>query len=196
MKFGLYGGTFDPIHHAHLLIAQYIQEELDLDRVIFIPSGSAPHKKIYCSAELRSEMVRLSIQDNPYFEHSAIELENPDVSYSVDTIERLGRELQAGPKDLFWIMGSDNLVDFGSWREPDRIRQLCTLVVFPRNVKDYDRVPAEFRDGVIYLNQTPILELSSTRIRSLVRQGRSIRYWVVPAVEDLIKRHRLYSETI
>ncbi len=90
MKIGLYGGTFDPIHSAHLLIAEFIKDDLNLDKIIFIPSGTPPHKDVFLPPEPRLEMVQLAVANNPDFEVSRIEIENPDVSYSVDTINKLG----------------------------------------------------------------------------------------------------------
>ncbi len=192
MKIGLYGGTFDPIHCAHLIIAQYVKEELKLDKVIFIPAAYPPHKEVFSDPRHRLKMVNLAISDNPAFESSEIEIRKGDVSYSVDTIESLKKGYDLPGEHLFWIMGADNLVDFTNWRNPDRILELCTIVIFPRSDKSFEKAPEWIKKNVIYLKHAPIIEISSTTIRSFVQNGRSIRYLVPPAVEKFIYSQNLY----
>jgi len=167
----LYGGTFDPIHTVHLLIAQYIGEELNLQKIIFIPSASPPHKKVYSKPEQRLRMVQLAISDNPVFECSDFEIKTEGASFSVDTIWELKKQLEMDKQNLFWIIGSDNFVDFPNWKDPDKIFGLCNVVVFPRNDDDFERASKEYREQTLYLKNTPLLDISSTRIRSLVEGG-------------------------
>ncbi len=194
LRVGLYGGTFDPIHIVHLIIAEFIREERQLDRVIFIPSGIPPHKQVFSPKELRLKMVEACVADHPKFECSDIEITRTWTSYSVDTIAAFRRRLGLPADRLFWILGSDNFVSFDKWKEPERILEWCRVVVFPRRHGDFERAPARFRDhpAVEYLD-APILEVSSTQIREFVRKGRSIRYLVPPAVEGLIRENDLYK---
>ncbi len=192
MKIGLYGGTFDPIHTAHLLIAQYITEALNLQKIIFIPSAHPPHKAVYSSSEHRFKMVQLAIQKNAAFEGSDFEIKKKGVSFSVDTITELKKRLDIDKQNLFWIIGSDNFVDFPNWKDPDKIFDLCNVVVFPRNADDFEKAPNEYQEQTLYLKDTPLLDISSTRIRSLVKGKRSIEYWVPRAVEAFIHSERLY----
>ena len=166
MKIGLYGGTFDPIHSAHLLIAQFIQEDLNLEKIIFIPSGTPPHKEVFLPPEQRLEMVQLALANNPDFDVSMIESKNPDVSYSVDTISKLNEEFNLPKDDLIWIIGSDNFVDFDKWKEPDKILNMCTVVVFPRNVVDFSRIPSHFADRAVYFLQSLFFVYTSSHLQN------------------------------
>ena len=186
MRVGLYGGIFDPIHNAHLLIAQFIKEDLKLDKVIFIPSGIPLHKKVFWPADKRLKMVKTAVADNPFFEISTLEIENVGVSYSVDTIQKLKAELKLPKEDLIWIVGSDNFVDFDKWKNPTRIFELCTVVVFPRTAGDYARAPEEFSSKAIYLKHAPIIEISSTQVRDRVAKGQSVKYFVPQVIEGLV----------
>lgn len=193
MNIGLYGGTFDPIHSAHLIIAQYVKEELNLHKIIFIPSGSPPHKDVFTSPELRLEMVRLAIQEYPDFEISEVELTHPKISYSVDTIASLKRQLNLPPENLYWIIGADSFVDLPKWKDPHKIVAMCRLVVVPRKSGEFTEIEGEFKEHALYLKSAPVIEISSTRIRELVAQNRSIKNWVPAAVEELIRSNNLYT---
>ncbi|MFQ5771766.1 MAG: nicotinate-nucleotide adenylyltransferase, partial [bacterium] len=170
MNIGLYGGTFDPIHCAHLIIAQFIKEELNLSKIIFIPSGNPPHKQVFGPAHLRLKMVQLSIVDNSDFECSMIEINKPDKSYSVDTIAQIKNDFNLTKENLFFIIGSDNFIELPKWKKPDKIFQMCKVVVFPRNKVDFELTPPEFRKQAIHLKNAPIIEISSTQIRSLIKR--------------------------
>ncbi|MFQ5636363.1 MAG: nicotinate-nucleotide adenylyltransferase [bacterium] len=193
MKVGLYGGTFDPLHNAHLIIAQYIKEEFHLDKIIFIPCGLPPHKDVFSSKEVRLEMVQASIADNPVFELSDIEVRSSITSYSVDTIKQIKDRRRANCPTFFWIIGSDNYLQFPQWKNPEKILEMCDLIVFPRNHDDFERAPEEFKDHpAIHLINAPLIEISSTQIRALVQKERSIRYLVPAAVEAIIHSSHLY----
>lgn len=193
MKIGLYGGAFDPIHNAHMIIAQFIKEELSLEKIIFIPSALPPHKSVFASAERRLLMVQAAIASNPAFEFSEIEIEKGGTSYSVNTIAQLKKVYGLSRSCLFWIMGSDNFVDFSKWKDPDLILELCRVVVFPRSMVDFHCSPVQYRKEVIYLGNAPLIDISSTLVRSLISDGRSISYLVPPAVGELIKSSNLYE---
>lgn len=192
MKLGLYGGSFDPIHNAHLIIAQFVLDELQLEKVIFIPSAIPPHKETFASSEYRCKMVQLAIQDNPRFECSDVEIQRGGTSYSVDTITYFRDRYHLDKENLFWIMGSDNLVDLPNWKQPERILQMCTIVVFPRRKNNFHQAPMEIRQQVIYLKDAPIIDISSTTIRHFLNARRSIKYLVPPEVEKIILDKGLY----
>lgn len=192
LKIGLFGGTFDPIHIAHLIIPQYVLEELGLEKVIFIPSGVPPHKDVHLDAPRRLEMVCQAIADNERFECSDLEIKRKGITYSVDTIAALRDQLKILREDLYWIIGSDNLFTFHKWKAPDKILEMCRLVVFPRRADDLSRVSKALREEYIYLEDAPLIEISSTGVRHFIRNGRSIHYLVPDTVEAFIQSQNLY----
>lgn len=192
MKIGLYGGTFDPIHNAHLLIAQYIKDELGLEKVVFIPASVPPHKKTFSASNLRYKMVEAAIADNPDFECSPIEIERKGKSFSYDTICGLKEFYQLGREQIFWIIGSDNLAEFHTWHKPDEIIKACNIVVFPRNKKCGDLKNTAVFEQILYLRAAPLLEISSSEIRNRVKDGLPIKYYVPDLVNEIIFEQKLY----
>lgn len=213
MKLGILGGTFNPIHFAHLRIAEEVRELLALDRVIFIPAASPPHKPVAGELpfDVRCEMVRLAIADNPAFTISTMEAERPGLSYSIDTIRALRG---SNPDDeLYFIIGSDSFLEIGSWHKFADIFASCSIVVVERPghaIADLsDAVPVAVTGEFCYYPATGslahssgntvhylgecLLDISSTRIRQLAAQGRSIRYLVPAAVERHIHEQGLYA---
>ncbi len=214
MKIGIIGGTFNPIHIAHLRIAEEVRESFALDRMLFIPSASPPHKPLAgdLSFHHRYRMVELAVRDNPHFAASDIEGKRGGKSYSIDTIHVLRME---HPEDeLFFVIGSDSFLEIGLWRRYAAIFEACNLVAVERPgsvVADLAEVlpvdiAGEFcyygaekrlahRSGysVYYLTGVP-LDISSSAIRKQAHLGRSIRYLVPEAVEHYIKEHRLYTD--
>jgi len=195
---GILGGTFDPIHLGHLIIAEQTRLKLRLGRVLFVPAGQPWLKADHTIApqDSRVEMVRLAIEGNPYFELSPIEVERPGPSYTVDTLMALRGQLGAGV-NFFFILGSDNLVELTLWKEPAKLVQLCKLVVVPRlgiDIPDLKSLEASIpgiSDNVIQL-ELPIIEISSSQMRQRVAEGLSIRYLVPDEVEQYIVQHSLY----
>ncbi len=214
MKIGILGGTFNPIHLAHLRIAEEVRDRFSLDRVIFIPAAAPPHKPL--AGELpfadRYEMVKLAILDNPSFSVSDIEGRRGGKSYFIDTIRALRK---AHPDDeFFFVIGSDSFIDIGSWREYAAIFDHCNIVVVERpgfTVTALDNalpvaVVQEFRYNdaekrlvhrsgysVYYVEGIP-LDISSSAIRKLARMGRSIKYIVPETVEHYIRKRGLYAD--
>ncbi len=189
MRLGIYGGTFDPIHNAHLIIAQFVKEELNLDEILFIPSGTPPHKAVFAPAALRLEMVMRAIADNPVFSVSELEVNKEEVSYTVETIAAVQQAYQAS---LHLVIGSDNFVNLHQWRDPGKILQLCDVAVFPRNGVDARHAQQIYRNEAHILTSAPQIDISSTLIRDLVRGGRSIQYLVPKPVEEIIISNHLY----
>jgi len=195
LKVGIFGGTFDPIHSGHLIIANWVRDELGLDKIIFMPAAIPPHKKQMpiSDPEVRWEMVRLAIEDNPYFEASRIELDRPGPSYTVMTIEQLKSAWHLSFHEIFLLIGADSLVMMPQWRNPERIFALCQVVVFPRPQIAINQAQLSFREQAIFVN-TPLIQISASAIRERVKKGDSIRYLVPDPVHDFIFRQRLYQK--
>lgn len=200
-KAGILGGTFDPIHTGHLIMAENAREEAGLERVLFVPARKPPHKldRSICGMEHRLEMVRLAICDNPCFEISEIESARLEESYSVDTVEQLKK---ANPgTEFYFIIGSDSLLELHKWCEPERLVQLCEFVVAVRPEDDLERIQRSdlglSSEAVEKLTRHVItsnpIGISASQIRKRVAQGRSIKYLVPAEVEQYIKEHNLYK---
>lgn len=187
-RFGVFGGTFDPPHVGHLALAEWAAERLRLDRVLFVPAGSPPHKRgaRLSSPKARLAMTRLAVRGNRRFAVSTLEVASPGPSYTVETLRRL-RERRPGAR-WFLLIGADSLDEFHTWLEPETILSLATLAVAAR-----PGAPSPRRGGrrVVWL-ENPVLEVSSTLIRARARDGRSLRYLVPEGVARYVARHRLY----
>lgn len=183
MRIGVFGGSFDPIHHGHLILARAALEELGLDRILFIPANLSPHKTDTkpATAQDRIAMLQLAIENEPGFATSEIELHRPPPSYTVETL----RELRARhPDDTFTLLiGADNVAKFDTWREPDEIRRLADLAVLDRATHDTPH------DWPVVRR---LVDISSTDIRARVAAGRSIRYLTPDSVCDYIAAQSLY----
>jgi len=190
---GIMGGTFDPIHVAHLIVAEQVADQLGLTRVIFVPSARPPHKPNGDVTPVghRLEMVRLAIDGNDRLELSDLEAKRPEPSYTIDTIMQFRREL-GGEERLHFIMGADSLTQFFTWKEPLRLLSACEFVVVPRPGVSLDDGDDRIRERAAVLD-TPLIEVSSSDIRDRVRSGRSIRYLVPRTVETYILEKNLYS---
>jgi nicotinate-nucleotide adenylyltransferase len=192
MRIGVLGGTFDPPHVGHLIVASEVRDSLELDRLLLIPSAAPPHKRgrVHAAAEVRLEMVRAAIAGNPCFEVDDLELRREGESYSVDTL----RELRARYADaeLFFVIGVDQLREFESWREPDEVTRLATLVAVSREGVDAQEVTGGAAAFPVRPVSVTRIDLSATDVRKRVREGRSIRYLVPDAVIEVIEREGLY----
>jgi nicotinate-nucleotide adenylyltransferase len=194
---GIIGGTFDPVHLGHLAVAEEAREAIGLERVLFIPAAMPPHKPgrpVSAGAD-RLAMLELAIAGNPAFVVSPVELERGGASYTVDTLTRLARE---GITDPWFILSSEALAGFDTWREPGRILDLCRLAVLPRaghETLDERWVQAQFpgREARFRFVAGPLLPISGSVVRSRVAAGRSIRYLVPDAVAHYIADHALYA---
>ncbi len=184
-KLGIYGGTFDPIHNAHLILAREALERLELDRIVFVPAAASPHKLDATSAPApaRAEMLRAAAQDEPRFEVDEIELQRPPPSFAIDTIEELRR--RTPDAELFYLVGSDNLPRLHTWHRFDDLQKLVCFVILAR-----DAEPIDPR----YTTIRRLIDVSATDIRNRVATGRSIRYLVPASVEEIIRREQLYKD--
>lgn len=198
-RVGLFGGTFDPIHYGHLVIAGDARAYLGLDRVYFAPAFQPPHKPrgSYSAFEHRVSMVELAIKSNPRFALSLIESRLPVPSYTVDTVRAFRQELSAGTA-LYFIMGMDSLADILSWHKPDELLQLCRIVVAERAGYQVDIAFLESKlPGLresLELIDTPELSISSTDLQRRIRQGLPVRYQLPVRVEQYIRRQNLYGQ--
>lgn len=197
-KYGIFGGSFNPIHYGHLMICEYIKEEMGLDKVIFIPTGNPPHKKIGVSAEDRYEMVKLAISPNPDFEISDIETTRVKLSYTVDTIREL-KEIYKEEK-LYFLIGLDSLFQLKTWKKIDDLSQEIEFVVALRpGYIDKEEINNEIdflRDNFgtrINLIKTPLYEISSTDLRDRIHEGKSLRYLIPKKVLDYIEESGFYK---
>ena len=198
MNIGVLGGTFDPIHMGHLIVAEEVRDRLNLAEILFVPA-SQPWLKAntpISAAEPRVEMVRLAITGKPYFKLSTIDVERAGPSYTVDTIAGLQAQLGA-EHEFFFILGWDNLAELPQWREPSRLIKMCHLVAVPRtgypipDLNSLGTVIQGLSQRVILLDK-PLIDISASVIRERVARGLSIRHLVPEAVERYIKQHRLY----
>ncbi len=190
-RVGFFGGTFNPPHLAHLAAAESVRDQLKLDKILFVPAALPPHKikANITPASQRLQMVKLAIEDNPFFECSDIELRRKGLSYTVDTITEIKKKSEY---DLFLIMGVDLLVDFDSWKSPKRILEECTIVAMNRPGFDLAAVDKDLLSRVEIVN-VPSVDISSTSIRRRVKSGRSIKYLVPPKVEEYIRANSIYT---
>lgn len=200
MKVGVLGGTFDPPHLGHLILAQEAYYALGLTRVLFVPAGEPWRKagRELSPREQRLALVRQAVAGNPAFAVSTAEVERRGPSYTAETMAELRQ--QFGPAtELFFIMGADSLADFPHWHQPLRILEVARLAVAERsplgNEALEEAVPEKLsealRDRVVWLSM-PLIAISASAVRERVRQGLSIRYWVPEAVEEYIHGQRLY----
>lgn len=190
-RLGILGGTFDPIHSGHVLLAQAVRERLSLDRVLFVPAADPPHKEDHvASAAHRLEMVRLAIDGLDGFEVSRAELDRAGPSYTVDTVRQLGARFP--DSELFLIIGADNIADLSSWHDPEGILELATVVSGTR-ADTAGPGTGPFADRIQRL-PTPTYDISSTDIRHRLLQGLPIRCLVPEAVERYVAQHGLYRD--
>lgn len=199
MKIGIIGGTFNPIHVGHLVLSEYIRDELNLDKIIFIPTGRPPHKsdKNIAKSIHRWNMLELSIKDNPYFELCDIELNSVGISYTIDTVGEL-KKLHISD-DLTMIIGADSLLSLENWKRGPDLIQKINFVVADRLIGKKQNVINEVKAlnhkyGVnIRWVDSPIIEISSTDIRDRIKNNKSIKYLVKEDVNKYINDNNLYK---
>ena len=192
-RIAVMGGTFNPIHYAHLISAEQVRTGLDYDKILFIPSARPPHKVAatdIIEPEHRYQMALLAIGENPHFEVSRIELERAGPSYTIETLKAL-KELYGETTELAWIIGADSLIEYKVWRDFDEVLAQCVMIATTRPNYDLNRVPLEIRKRVTTFPITGV-DISATTIRERVRKGLSIRYLVPDGVQTYIDQHQLY----
>ena len=184
---GLFGGSFDPIHHGHLIVASAVAEALGLDQLRFMPASEQPLKagEHHGAAADRAAMVELAIAGTPGFALERAELERPGPSYTVDTLRILRAREPA--TQFVVLLGADAAAELHRWREPEALMQLARVAVMTR-----PGAAAGTGPGIWRVVPVPAIEISATAVRERVRTGRPVRYWVPDLVADYIAMHRLY----
>ncbi len=198
-RLGIMGGTFDPIHYGHLVLAEQIRCEYHLDKVLFIPAGHPPHKadrKVTDNMH-RYFMTLLATINNPYFEVSTIELENKEISYTIHTIMKL-KEIYHENTELYFITGADAICELDTWRDVENLFKLCNFIAGTRpgpSTKYIDTKIDELQkkyNSYIRKIDSPALAISSTDIRNKIRERQSIKYLLPESVEYYIYKNGLY----
>lgn len=196
MKYGIYGGSFDPPHQGHLEIALQVRRHLDLDDVIFVPNHRNPIKsRASASAKDRFHMVQLMVSENPGLYVSDAEVIRPGRSFTVDTLEEFSI---ARPGEIWFIIGADALLGFERWKQPEKIVKLARLAVVARPGLDLDKVLAQLPNWVrdrVDIVPTEANRASSSEIRDLIYQGESADMWLDPDVSKYISECELYRKT-
>ncbi len=193
MRIGLFGGTFDPLHVGHLIIAETALSDFPLDQVLFIPAGVTPHKleKDLSPAEIRLEMVQSAIEHHGDFDVSLVEIRNKNISYTIDTIHWFKGTEKYCHDELYLLIGSDSFLELDTWKNPELILEKVHLLVVSRPGFEIKNVEERFEDRMTII-KGPLIDISSSEIRYRVRSGKSIRYWVPGCVERIISQKGLY----
>ncbi|MCF6239186.1 MAG: nicotinate-nucleotide adenylyltransferase [Candidatus Marinimicrobia bacterium] len=195
MKLCLFGGTFDPPHNAHFIIAEAIRESLELNKIIFIPAYKPPHKFEHLQitpVAHRIAMLKLCIDDIAQFEFSDIELKRGGVSYTIDTILEIKQKHNISTNDLYFLIGSDSLADFKSWYRWEEVLNESRVIVARRPRFEKSDIAADLLARVTFLN-LPRMEISSTEIRERFNVDRMTRFYVPAVVSEYIKKNKLYG---
>ena len=192
-RIAVMGGTFNPIHYAHLISAEQVRAGLGYDKILFIPSARPPHKVAdadIIEPEHRYQMVLLAIAENPHFEVSRIELERAGPSYTIETLKAL-KELYGETTELAWIIGADSLIEYKVWKDFDEVLERCVMIATTRPNYNLNQVPLVIQKRVTTFPITGV-DISATVIRERIRKGLSIQYLVPEGVQAYIEQHQLY----
>lgn len=199
MRIGIFGGTFDPPHLGHLILAGEACDQLRLDQILWVLTSDPPHKQeqVIYPVEQRFELLKATVESNPNFRISMVEMEKPSPHYAVDTIRLLAKQYLGA--ELFYIMGGDSLHDLPTWHEPgELIRESTGLGVMRRPDDEIDFLSLEAKlPGItkkINFIEAPLLQISSRQIRKRIAERRHFRYYLPLSVYDLIQRHHFYSQ--
>lgn len=187
-KIGIFGGTFDPVHTGHMIIAEAVLEQANLDAIIFIPSARPPHKyyELMFDAKRRFKMLSEAVKNNPNFFVSDIEMNRKGPSYTVDTIREIKAQLTSETEIVF-IIGKDSLYEMEMWKNPHALVEECTILVADRYCTEKRDIPG-WLQAKIEIVKAPLIDISSSAIRQKIRDGKSIRYLVPDVVEKEIKK--------
>ncbi len=190
-KIGLLGGTFDPIHIGHLIIAEKVREEFNLEKVIFIPSGIPPHKKnAFTSSFHRYNMVKIAVSDNSFFDVSDIEIKKKSPSYTYITVKKMKK--MYNNYNIFFIIGQDSLLDLPNWYNANKLIKEVDFIVAKRTIdfkyEKNENFPVNFK-----LSNSPIIGISSTYIRTCIKERKSIKYLLPEKVRMYIKKENIYG---
>jgi len=198
MRIGVLGGAFDPIHLGHLSIAQEAKEKASLSKILFVPTGTPWMKNAteISPARYRLEMAKIAIAGNPYFEVSPLEIEREGISYTVHTLEEIKKE-QGAEAEIFLILGMDSIMQISEWKNPEKIKKICTVIAIGRPGSPRSSAIAEERkqwlgDKAIWIEEVSI-EIASSEIRRSVGKSENISHLVPKGVEEYIHKTGLYQ---
>ena len=203
MKIGIFGGSFDPVHIGHLIIAEHVLETFGLDQLLFVPAAQSPHKLNPPAAtpKQRIEMLKLAIGGHSQFDVSPIEIDRGEISYTIDTLDGLS-DIYPGHQ-MFLVLGADAIAKFDRWRQPEKILESCQLIVCHRggygspDFSALERVANETQLKMIkqHVADCPMIEISSSDIRNRISEARSIRFLTPRAVEKYIQTNNIYPQS-
>lgn len=196
-RIGILGGTFNPIHLGHLMIAEMASEAFELNRVIFVPAKEPPHKEIdVIEAKYRLEMVRAAVLDNPNFVVSDVEMQREGKSYTIDTV-RYFHDLYGPDTEFFFIAGTDTIQKLPTWKYIEELLDICEFIgaIRPGATDDIGEINEWFgqRGSRIHILEVPEMKLSATELRHRLRRGLSTRYMLPRSVYQYIKEHKIYN---
>ncbi len=188
MKIAIFGGSFNPIHNGHLLLAEYLRDEFSIDKVIFVPVGTPSHRaNNLLKASVRYKMVEIAIKNNENFDISDIEIRSNQKSYTIDTLRALKKKY---PNDeIYEIVGEDSADYIHKWKNYEELVKLAKILVFQRANYNYKST----HENIILANN-PLIEISSSHIRDRIRKNKSIKYMIPESIETYIKQNNLYKE--
>ncbi len=195
-RIGLFGGTFDPVHLGHLIIAETLREKCRLDIVFFIPTGHHALKDMrhITPSAHRLRMLELAVEDNPHFVVNDLELKRKGISFTIDTIKSLKKAYPPAQNELYFMVGSDVVNEFHRWKSPDEILKLCNFIAFGREGAEINP-EAKYASSFRFIS-VPGIEISASDIRRKVSAGKSIRYLVPSSIQNYIKQHALYQDRL
>jgi nicotinate-nucleotide adenylyltransferase len=195
MKIGLYGGTFDPPHNAHLKLADWVRNELELAYIYFIPTAihALKNNSNISPAGTRLRLIEAAIEGYDGFRTSRIEIDRKDISYTLNTLQEFKKYEELPDSELYYIMGIDNLADFHLWKDPEKIMELSKIVVIRRSGSPEDDLIDIYNQKVTYL-ESPIIDLSSSDIRYKIRSGIDVSDLIPPTVLKIINTYGLYRD--
>lgn len=195
-KIGIMGGTFDPVHIGHMIMASFAADEFCLDKVIFVPNGNPPHKKAFGDKMYRFDMTKLAVAENKKFFVSDFEISKDGYCYAIDTV----RHFKKQDAKIYFIIGADSFYDLTTWHNFELLVRECAFIAFDRNgrmhknfAEDIEKFNKKY-NSEIYFAKMPAVDISSTLIRKRVSEGKSIKYLTHGCVENYIYQHNLYSE--
>ena len=192
MKICIFGGTFDPPHIGHLLVAQTVCEAENFDKILFMPANKPPHKKNISGVKDRLNMLNIAIEGNPNFEISDMEIKRGGVSYTIETLKTMNSSVIKKDDELFYLIGSDSLLELDTWKKPREILNNCNVLVAIRPGFRPSDIPAWILHRIQFAN-IPRFEISSSNIRTRWRENKTIRYLVTLPVWEYINQNKLYG---
>ena len=194
MQIGILGGTFDPIHYGHLLIAEEVREQFKLDKILFVPTARPPHKRETTITDFRHryKMALLATGNNPYFMVSDLEIFHLGKSYTIKTIKELEKKYKDKKLKIYFIIGTDSALEISTWKDIDELIELCKFITVPRPHYDLKKIDDKYKEKMCIL-KFPLVDISSIKIRERVKEERSIKYLVPELVEEYIYKNKLYK---